>query len=133
VDRFVADLTAMLHELVEPSSGAPLVREVLRTADLFPGERSDHLPDLLVRWHRDRPIGGAASPRIGRLVREDNGRRSGDHRPEGMFFARRAGLDARSLDAPVAIEDFAPTIAALLGAALADVDGKLIGAVADGG
>lgn len=124
-DDFCARLIRDLHELVDPASGRPLVKEVLRAAELFPGEHASELPDLLVRWHRDGPITGAASDRIGEIRRDDQStRRTGDHRPEGFFFARGPGIDPGLRSAPVHAEDFAPTIAALLGVELADVDGR---------
>lgn len=129
-DAFVAELTHELHQLVHPETGRPLVRQVLATAQLFPGERSHLLPDLLVQWNREVPIAGAVSPRIGWLAREDTGtRRSGDHRAGGLFLARGPGVAARRLHTPVATEDFAPTIAALLGVVLPDLDGTPIAAL----
>jgi len=87
----------------------------------------DELPDLLVRWHRDWAITGAASPRIGRLVREDDTtRRTGDHRPDGLFFLRGSDVVPGRVAMPVPTEDFAPTMAALLHVDLPNVDGKPI-------
>lgn len=127
-EAFCARLIAELHELVEPVSGRPLVKEVLRAAEVFPGEHSGDLPDLLVRWHRDGPIAGAASDRIGRIVRPDTStRRTGDHRPEGLFFVRGPGIVPGAVRETVRAEDFAPTMAALLGVELADVDGRVLG------
>jgi predicted AlkP superfamily phosphohydrolase/phosphomutase len=130
-DHFERGLVAELPALVNPDTGRPLVREVLRSAEAFPGERSDHLPDLFVRWDRESPIRGAASPKIGVLVREDTGRRSGDQldRLDGLFFAQRPDARPGGLEPPVAVEDFAPTIAALLGASLRDVDGAPVPAL----
>lgn len=128
-ERFEGELVAELHALVNPDTGRPLVREVIRSADVFPGARSELLPDLFVRWNRESPIRGAASRRIGVLLREDTGRRTGDHRADGLFFAHRPGLAARRLEAAVAVEDFAPTIAALLGHTLPDVDGAPVRAL----
>lgn len=124
-EAFVTWLTAALHELVEPASGRPLVKEVLRSAEVFPGEHATLLPDLLVRWRREGPIAGARSPRIGTIAREDaSTRRTGDHRPEGWFFARGPGIAPGPRPDPVRAEDFAPTIAALLDVGLGDVDGR---------
>ena len=47
-------------------------------------EHSDLLPDLFIRWNRDRPIAGVSSPKIGTIIEEDHStRRTGDHRPGG--------------------------------------------------
>jgi predicted AlkP superfamily phosphohydrolase/phosphomutase len=126
-EKFCEQLIADLHELTDPASGRPLVREVLRSKDVFSGEHADELPDLLVRWHRDWTIAGATSKKIGCIVREDRTtKRSGDHRPEGLFFMRGPGIAAGKLPAPVRTEDFAPTMAALLDFEMPDVDGRPI-------
>jgi predicted AlkP superfamily phosphohydrolase/phosphomutase len=126
LDAVCAQLTTELLALVDVASGQPVVREVLRSADVFPGERLDDLPDLLVRWHRHAPIRGVTSSRVGRVERADPGVRSGDHRAAGALLARRPGLGPGSRAEAVSIVDVAPTIAALLGVALDDVDGQPI-------
>jgi predicted AlkP superfamily phosphohydrolase/phosphomutase len=126
-DEFCARLIADLHELVDPASGRPLVREVLQSKDVFLGDHSGDLPDLLVRWHRDWPITGAASSKIGKIVREDETtRRTGDHRPEGLFFILGPGIPPGACSEAVRTEDFAPTMAALLDVDLPDVDGEVL-------
>jgi predicted AlkP superfamily phosphohydrolase/phosphomutase len=126
------ELRRELLALVEPTSGRPLVREVLRTRDVFAGERAGDLPDLLVRWHRDAPIAGAASPRIGRIDREYRGNRTGDHRAYGALLVRAAGADVGTPGAhlgTVSVTDVAPTIGALLGVPLPAADGRAIAAL----
>jgi predicted AlkP superfamily phosphohydrolase/phosphomutase len=96
---------------------------------VFAGEHLDDLPDLLVRWHRDVPVRGVSSPRVGRIEREYSGCRTGDHRAGGALYARRPGLAAGVHPEAVSILDLGPTIAALLGVALDDVDGRPIAAI----
>jgi len=123
-EAFCEALIADLHDLVEPASGRPLVLEVLRSREHFPGEYTDYLPDLVVRWNRDTPITGVASSKIGRIVREDTSTaRTGDHRPEGLYFARGPGIEPGPVRHAVRVEDFAPTVAGLLRVPLPDVDG----------
>jgi predicted AlkP superfamily phosphohydrolase/phosphomutase len=124
-DEFCRRLIADLYQLVDPASGRPLVREVLHSRDVFFGEHVADFPDLLVRWQRDWPITGAASPKVGKIVREDDTtRRTGDHRPEGLYFISGPGITPGKQSAPVRTEDFAPTMAALLNVELPDVDGR---------
>lgn len=124
-EEFVARLVVDLHELREPVSGRSLVRDVLRSAELFPGENIDMLPDLFVQWNRDTPITGVSSPKIGTIIEEDTQtRRTGDHRPGGLYFMRGPGIPAGSQLPLAHDEDFAPTIAASLGVKLEHVDGR---------
>ncbi len=126
-EEFVIRLIADLHELIDPDSGQPLVKEVLRSASLFPGENANLLPDLFVRWHRDTPITGASSNKIGTIVEEDTStRRTGDHRAGGLFLMRGPNIEPGAQFLPAADEDFAPTIAGLLGIDLPDVDGRAL-------
>ena len=126
-DAFVARLIDDLQQLTDPSDGRLLVKEVIRSRDMFPGEHSDLLPDLFVRWNRDTPITGASSPKIGTLIEEDHRtRRTGDHRPGGLFFLRGPGIDSAVHLPPATDEDIAPTLAALLGTDLPNVDGRPI-------
>jgi predicted AlkP superfamily phosphohydrolase/phosphomutase len=129
-DAVCAELERELHALVEPATGRPLVRDVLRADDVFRGARRDDLPDLIVRWHRDAPVRGVASPRVGTLAREYPGGRTGDHRAAGLLLACGPGVRPGTADAPVDVTDLAPTFAALLGVPLANVDGHPIAAVA---
>jgi predicted AlkP superfamily phosphohydrolase/phosphomutase len=125
-DRLCDDLRAELLALVEARSGRPVVRDVLRTRDCFSGDRLEDLPDLLVRWHRDAPIGGVASPRIGRIEREYRGNRTGDHRSGGAVYMRGPMIDVSQMPPRVDLTDLAPTIAALLDVTLPEADGRPI-------
>jgi predicted AlkP superfamily phosphohydrolase/phosphomutase len=121
-DALAADLSAV----VNAETGQPLIREVLRSREHFPGEHAGALPDLLVRWNRESPVRVVRSPKIGTIEREYTGIRSGDHRNPGLFFARGPGIAAGRRAEPVAVEDFAPTLAALAGVELSGIDGRAI-------
>ncbi len=122
-DAFCAELSAHLMELTRPDTGKPIVRQVRRTADLFQGARADALPDLLVEWDLDAPLGttavgtGAAavlrahSPRIGLVEAVSDHCRTGEHRREGLLIARGPGLVPGQLDRVISTLDLAPTFA----------------------
>jgi predicted AlkP superfamily phosphohydrolase/phosphomutase len=128
-DAVCAELTRELLAIVNTETGDPLVRRVLRTRDVYEGERLDHLPDLLVEWNWDAPIRSIASPTIGRMERTYRWVRTGDHRPPGLLIARGPGIAPGRID-PVDVTDIGPTVAALLGVGLADVDGHVIERIA---
>jgi predicted AlkP superfamily phosphohydrolase/phosphomutase len=110
-------------------TGEPLVRAVLRTADLYQGPGTAAMPDLLVEWNRDRPIRSIAAPGCGRIDGEWTGARSGDHRSGGMLFARGLGGEPGSKHEPVRVVDLAPTICAALGTPLIETDGRPLAAL----
>jgi predicted AlkP superfamily phosphohydrolase/phosphomutase len=103
------------------------VSRVLRTDELVRGPYRHHLPDLLVQWSDERPLGSTTvgagkgatvrvtSPRIGILEGTNGYCRSGDHRRDGLFVAVGSTLAPGRLADTVSIMDFAPTLAGLLG------------------
>lgn len=125
-DAFCERLAADLLALTYADTGAPAIRRVRRTRDLYQGEHLDLLPDLLVEWDDSRQLGSATcgNPRGSdiriRLPGGDivagvnNYCRTGDHRREGLFMALGPGISPGRLDRRVSIMDFAPTFCALL-------------------
>jgi len=118
-----------LGEVVNAETGEPVASRIVRLRDLYDGPRLGLLPDLAVTWNRSAPINVVASPKIGRLIHRYKGIRSGDHRPDGYFFALGPGIRARHLPMPTPAIDFAPTIAAWLGVDPSHFCGRPIGAM----
>lgn len=129
-DAFCDALEKDLLAFVNLDTGRPLVRRVLRTADLYKGERAPDLPDLIVEWNRDAPISRIASPKTGMIEGVFPGRRTGDHRPEGLLFARGPGIAPGRLADPVDVTQLAPTLAARLGVRLPGVKAEPVAALA---
>lgn len=124
-DQLTEDLLAMTNV----DSGEPVVKEVLRTDRIYPGEQRHRLPDLLVQWNRSAPILRVTSPKTGLVENRHLNVRTGDHKHVGLFCAAGPSVAPRKLNANVSVVDFAPTIAALLGVALPSVNGRPIDAV----
>jgi predicted AlkP superfamily phosphohydrolase/phosphomutase len=122
-DALIDVLRRDLLALVDPATGAPLVREIYRVADRYAGEHLDTLPDLIVEWHRAGLIEAAYSRRTGLVRVPYHGARTGDHVPDGLMAVTGPTLRSGRLPAPVDSIHLAPTIAAWLGVALEDVDG----------
>jgi hypothetical protein len=97
--------------------------------ELFPGEPTDELPDLIVHWNRRTPIRRVRSPHYGSIARDFPGVRTGDHRPEGLLVARGPGILANPGGAPVRSVDVPATIAHMLGVSLPELDGRPIAAL----
>jgi predicted AlkP superfamily phosphohydrolase/phosphomutase len=125
-EAFCDALTKDLLAVVNLDTGRPLVTRVLRTADLYQGERVRDLPDLLVEWDRDAPISRIHSPKTGVIEEVFPGKRTGDHKPEGLLFARGSGIAPRRLDQPIEITQLAPTIASMLGVRLPKTEAEPI-------
>lgn len=129
-ESICAQLRRELLELVNPDTGKPVVDKVLKTSEVFEGAETNPLPDLLVVWNREGPIAALSSPKIGEVRGVRLSRRTGDHMPEAMLYARGPKISAGDLSEAVAVERIAPTMAALLGIALPNVDGQPIAEIA---
>jgi predicted AlkP superfamily phosphohydrolase/phosphomutase len=125
-EAFCSWLSQELLALARVGDGAPVIKRVLRTADLYRGERLDDLPDLLVEWDRSRPITAIESPRTGRIEGRFGGTRTGDHREAGSWVAAGPGIAPGRVAEAVSVVDFAPTLGALLGVPLPGLDGMPI-------
>jgi predicted AlkP superfamily phosphohydrolase/phosphomutase len=118
-----------LLEVVNADTGAPLVAQVFRSSQIYDGPFVERMPDLFIEWNRERLISRVLSPKIGTVIDPHPSHRSGDHRPQGWFAARMPGIPAGEVNGRVAVVDFAPTIAALLGVQEGDFDGTPIAAL----
>jgi predicted AlkP superfamily phosphohydrolase/phosphomutase len=125
-DAYCEALGRELLELRNPATGGPAFVRVERCDELYDGPRLDQLPDLLAEWTRDAEFDALESPAIGRVEGRYPGVRTGDHRPDGLFFATGPGLTRGRVERPVSVMDFGPTIAEKLGVELEDVDGRPI-------
>lgn len=128
-DAFCEELANDLLSIVNLDTGEPMIRRVLRTDEIYRGKYLDHLPDLTLEWHRSAPIVAVASPKTGKIggtVRKRCSQdwRSGDHKPDGLFFASGASVQPGKIAQRVDIMDFAPTIASYLGVELPHAEGQ---------
>ena len=128
-DAVCKSLLEDLMGFVNESSGEPLVNRVLRSADLYQGENAHLLPDLLVEWNRNAPVSKVYSHKTGTIYGEYKKCRTGDHKPEGLFFASGPSIAPGHINGPNSVMDLAPTIASLTGVELTGVEGKSITAV----
>jgi predicted AlkP superfamily phosphohydrolase/phosphomutase len=125
-DEFCAQLTRDLMELKNLNTGEPMVKRVVRTADLYKGEHVGDFADLFVVWNKSGWVTSVGSPKIGVIAQTPSGVRTGDHTPNGLFMASTPGLTAGHRDEPISILDLAPTVASLLDITLSDVEGTPI-------
>lgn len=137
-EAFCAELTADLLAIEDDRTGGPLIRNVLRTAELYRGPCLGDLPDLLVEWNDAVPTGSTAigggiaarvrahSARIGVVEGENAYGRTGEHRREGLFIAAGPGIQPGRLDRRISLLDFAPTIGAMLGVPLPECEGVAV-------
>jgi predicted AlkP superfamily phosphohydrolase/phosphomutase len=115
--RLCDEIRARLLEFTNPANGMPAVRRVWIRNEVFPGDRQEQLPDLIVTWNHEAPFKSLASPRFGRVEAESADPRPGTHSPEGFLLALGPGIPTGD-HATGRLVDVAPTILQLLGITL---------------
>lgn len=119
--ELVAELQARLKELSNPRNGRPAARQVVCADDVFPGERRDHLPDVIVNWDiQAQVLSELQSERCG-LVKgkaaayQTDPFYTGNHRAAAFVTARGPTITQGDVLTGGHIVDIAPTILAMLG------------------
>lgn len=125
-EAFLDDLTRDLMGIINRDTGKAVVRAVHRCDQLYDGPERAHLPDLFVDWTNDAPIENICSNRIGHISGNYSYCRTGEHRADGVFAVRGPGIRPGKIDRKVSCIEFAPTIAAILGVELPEIDGQPI-------
>lgn len=137
-NEFCRKLTEDLLAIIDQRTGRRLIQRVLRTSELYQGDRLSDLPDLLVEWSDEAPTGSAnagngagavvraSSERLGSVEDVNTYGRTGEHRAEGLIIASGRGIPPGELGRVVSILDFAPTIASLFGIQIPESDGSAI-------
>ena len=138
LNDFCDELMKDLLNIADDDTGKPMVKNVIKSFQLYEGERVDHLPDLLVEWNDEKRLGSLGvgdvknsrlrlvSEKIGTVEGVNTYCRTGDHRPEGFFIAIGPGIMAGHMGRIVSIMDFAPTFTNLFGIKMPGINGKPI-------
>ena len=87
-DNYKIWLKQQLLNIKVDESEEPLISEVIEVPSLFPGERSDLLPDLFVRWAPEESVSRVRSEEIGVIEHSLATGRGGNHNGESFatFF-----------------------------------------------
>jgi predicted AlkP superfamily phosphohydrolase/phosphomutase len=113
-EELCEEIRARLLELTNPNDGMPAVRHVWIRNEVFPGDRQEQLPDLIVTWNNKMSFKSIASPRFGSVEGENADLRPGTHSPYGFLLAAGAGVPSR-LRGSGSLVDVAPTVMKVLG------------------
>lgn len=87
--RYVESVREGFLSLRNGSTGDPLVDSVTVPGEVFPGPRSDYLPDVAIGWRHGEPATAAVSERLGTFTARLKTGRGGNHR--SLAFAAIAG------------------------------------------
>ena len=122
-ENFLDEVTREFMSIVNCDTGRPIVKRVHRADALYAGPERDHFPDLMIEWANDEPLHAISSNRMGRMEVNYTLCRTGEHRPAGMVLVKGPGIQPAKLQRTLTCIDIAPTIGAMLGVDLPQVDG----------
>ncbi|MDY7020161.1 MAG: alkaline phosphatase family protein, partial [Cyanobacteriota bacterium] len=120
-----------LRALVNEETGEPLIRNILKSSDIYQGDYPIGYPDLLFEWNRNTSISSVYSQKIGTIKKVYWDSRTGDHKGGGLFVVTGSGIKPGQVEQRSSIVDFAPTVASILGVELPKTDGKSIAEAID--
>lgn len=120
------ELTEAFMDLVDPVTGNPVVKRVVRVADHFQGEFLGGLPDLLVEWDRESPFYAVTSEHTGEIGPALSWGRSGDHTPHAMLIGAGPNIGHGSFARPPELVDIAATVGSLLAVDMSSLEGQPI-------
>ena len=124
LEDLLSTLSRDLLDLENAETGRTIVQNVLRVSEVFEGDHLDMLPDLLVVWKRDAPLKVLRSRKLGTFEVCPPRLRTGNHVENGVYMISGPGIEPEEASEPASITDIGPTIAALLGSELPNVEGK---------
>ena len=116
-ERVCADLKEAIEALHDAETGEPVVEAVVRADVAFGADRHPNLPDLVVRFRRDRVVSSVHSERVGTVTEPARSRlmpRSGDHTPHTRLWAYGPAIPAGRTASGGHVLDLAPTVLELL-------------------
>jgi len=125
VAEYVAWLKERFLEIKVAGTDRPLIRTVTDARALYPGARTDHLPDLILTFAPDEPVGDIESPAIGRLGAHLGTGRGGNHSGDAFMIVAGPGQRDPALTEVRDIGDIRTYIETLL---LKDAAGAVVAA-----
>lgn len=104
-----------------------MIREVVRTSDVYKGPNLYDLPDLVVQWAEDAPINLVSHPRFGEISQKGLPLRKTQHSSEGFMIAGGKHINKDAALSGASTLDIAPTILYLMGQVIPEeIDGRVL-------
>jgi predicted AlkP superfamily phosphohydrolase/phosphomutase len=104
-----SELVRDSFQSLRTADGRRIVDDVYFSAEMFPGKRTHHLPDLIVTWNGLEPASRVDSA-LGTIVGELDTGRGGNHLASGFEIVLRPGVEQSGEDEPLAITELAPMV-----------------------
>jgi predicted AlkP superfamily phosphohydrolase/phosphomutase len=122
------ELMAAIKGIVDPATGKPIVRWVMRREDCYNGPYADEVPDIILVMYPDYGSSDRLSSYSAIVTDRPSINDPGGHHIEGIFMAAGPEIGAKAEALPgLHIEDVAPTVLHLMGLPVpSDMDGRVL-------
>jgi len=127
-ERLCNEIESALSGLKDARTGKRIVERVFRRGEVFEGNFSERMPELIVQYNYDYRGGKNTSlPLFSAVPPSDFDFQSGDHDENGIFIARGPHIKKSIEFEPAQIQDLAPTILYAMGLPVPDdMDGRVL-------
>jgi len=125
-EQLIKNLMTKVHELTDPATGKPIVREIFRREDCYHGPHVQGLPDVIILMYPEYGSSDRLSNYSTIVTERPQISDPGGHHLEGIFMASGRGIVAQPEALKgLEIQDIAPTVLYLLGLPIpTDMDGQ---------
>jgi predicted AlkP superfamily phosphohydrolase/phosphomutase len=131
-DELFMTIKEQLEELINPRNGKRAVKDVIRTDQIFSGELTDQLPDLVIVWDENARTTTELFSKSTAAAKSERSAYAlppfyvGNHREPGFVIICSPGVGCGRLNNDSHIYDIAPTILSLLQCPVpTSMDGKI--------
>lgn len=126
-ERLRDEIMRAAAELVDPATGAPLCRRILKKEDVLAGAHLDNVPDILLVTAEGIDGGHDVDELLAAVPEATLRNVSGSHTMEGIFFAAGTPFRSGTRLETVTLDDILPTALHLAGVAIPDdIDGSVL-------
>jgi predicted AlkP superfamily phosphohydrolase/phosphomutase len=108
--RYIESVRKGFFSLRAAGTGEPLVEAINVPAEVFPGPRSEYLPDLAIAWRRGAPATAVSSERLGTFTGRLKTGRGGNHRAVAFAVVAGPARESRRAESLGTIVDLADLV-----------------------
>ena len=129
-EPLLKQIEGILYSVRDTRTGEKAIDKIYRKEEVYQGEYLDNVPDLLIIWNPDIVVEKLEFEYNGRKIVTEahyNDYRTGNHRPNGIFFIQGDGVKSGFKSDTPGIIDLCPTILHLCGCSIPDdLDGRFL-------
>ncbi len=113
IKEYEAWLRERMLRITVAGTSQPLIKSIHSTREMFDGQRSKYLPDIVLEWAPAEPVEKIASPDFGEITERLATGRGGNHTGDSFMIVKGPGAASRTLSEVAHIKDIGGYVASL--------------------